>query len=124
MDATRAKVTQFRIACKPVVPYLMHSIYGLIPIPKPGCKTMQVDQYGRLYYDPAFVESISVETGVFTILHEVLHVILNHCETARKYLPPHPTQRQRARQCRRRIGDLHHRCRRSSWTPRQRCRVG
>jgi len=94
MDTPRMKITQFRIACKPAVPYLMHSVYGLIPVERPGIKTMAVDRYRRLYYDPKYVEAISTDTGVFTVLHEVVHVELNHCELAQKYLPPKPTQRQ------------------------------
>jgi predicted metal-dependent peptidase len=94
MDTTRMKITQFRIACKPAVPYLAHSVYGLIPVERPGIKTMAVDRYRRLYYDPKYVESISTNTGVFTVLHEMLHVELGHCELAQKYLPPRPTPRQ------------------------------
>jgi predicted metal-dependent peptidase len=94
MDTARAKVARFRIACKPAVPYLMHHVYGMVPVETPGIKTMAVDKYGRLYFDPRYVESISEGCGVFSILHEVLHVVLDHCRMAEKHLPKKPTRQQ------------------------------
>jgi predicted metal-dependent peptidase len=90
-DETRMKVAKFRTSCKAVVPYLTQTIYGLIPVRAPGCKTMAIDQYGRLYYDPAYVNSVTPETGRWTILHETLHVVLGHARIAKKYLGPNPT---------------------------------
>lgn len=91
MDDTRMKLAKFRTACKAVVPYMMHSIYGLIAVERPGIKTMAVDQYSRLYYDPAYVESVSMETGRWTILHETLHVRLGHCDLGKRVLGENPT---------------------------------
>jgi predicted metal-dependent peptidase len=91
MDDTRMKLAKFRTACKAVVPYLMHSIYGLIAVERPGIKTMAVDQYARLYYDPAYVERVSLETGRWTILHETLHVVLGHCDLGKRVLGENPT---------------------------------
>jgi predicted metal-dependent peptidase len=90
-DETRMKVAKFRTSCKAVVPYMMQAIYGLIPVRAPGCKTMAVDQYGRLYYDPAYVNSVTPETGRWTILHEVLHVVLGHCRLGKRVLGDNPT---------------------------------
>ena len=90
-DETRMKVAKFRTSCKAVVPYLTQTIYGLIPVRAPGCKTMAVDQYGRLYYDPAYVNSVTPETGRWTILHETLHVVLGHCRLGKRVLGDNPT---------------------------------
>jgi predicted metal-dependent peptidase len=90
-DETRMKVAKFRTSCKAVVPYLTQTIYGLIPVRAPGCKTMAVDQYGRLYYDPSYVNRVTPETGRWTILHEVLHVVLGHCRLGKRVLGDNPT---------------------------------
>jgi predicted metal-dependent peptidase len=91
MTDTRMKLAKFRTACKAVVPYMMQTIYGLIAVERPGIKTMAVDQYARLYYDPAYVESVSLETGRWTILHETLHVVLGHCNLGKRVLGDNPT---------------------------------
>lgn len=93
MDDARIKVTQFRIASKQVVPYLGQTIYGMPAHPAP-CGTMAVDKYGRLYYDPRFVGSISEATGRFAILHETMHIALRHCDMAEKFLGKHATPAQ------------------------------
>ncbi len=94
MNPTRKKLALFRTSCKEIVPYMMHTIYSLLPVERPGVKTMAVDRYGRLYYDPAYVEAVSLDTGRWTILHETLHVVLNHAGMADKVLGPTPTARQ------------------------------
>jgi len=91
MDDLRMKLAKFRTTCSTVVPYLMKSIYGLIAVERPGIGTMAVDQYARLYYDPAYVERVSIETGRWTILHETLHVVLGHCDIAKRVLGDKPT---------------------------------
>jgi predicted metal-dependent peptidase len=93
MDETRLKVTQFRIAAKQAMPYLGTTIYGMPDHPA-KCSTMAVDKYGRLYWDASFVNTISVATGRFAILHETLHISLGHCRQAEKHLGPRPTKRQ------------------------------
>jgi predicted metal-dependent peptidase len=41
-------------------------------------KTAAVDQRGQIYYNPEFVESLSVDQLVFVLCHEVGHVIGQH----------------------------------------------
>jgi predicted metal-dependent peptidase len=95
LSDSRLRLTHFRTACQKAVPYMAHTVYGMPAHERPGIGTMAVDKYGRLYFDPAFVASISVETGRFAILHETLHIVLNHCGLAEKHLGDSPTQRQR-----------------------------
>jgi predicted metal-dependent peptidase len=94
MDAMRKKLAQLRVACQKAVPYMAHQVYGLVAVERPGIGTMAVDKYGRLYYDPKFVGEITEECGVFALLHETLHVVLDHCGLAAKHLGPQPTARQ------------------------------
>jgi predicted metal-dependent peptidase len=94
MDAMRKKLALMRVACAKAVPYLAHSMYGLIAVERPGIGTMAVDARQRLYYDPKFVAGITEECGVFALLHELLHVLLDHCGLAAKHLGPRATAQQ------------------------------
>lgn len=50
-------------------------------VPSPGMGTMGVgirDGSVVLYYDPAFVEKISLKFGVYAIEHEIMHIVLDH----------------------------------------------
>ncbi len=38
-------------------PYLAHTLYGLVPMPVPGCGTMAVTEGMVMYYDPVWIES-------------------------------------------------------------------
>ena len=42
-------------------------------------KTMGVDAYGNMYYNPKFVVDLVDDDLRFVMCHEVLHVILRHC---------------------------------------------
>ena len=74
----RSRLFQFRKAAADSQVYLGQTVYALIPVERPGIGTMAVDQYSRLYYDPKYVASISVATGRFSVLHETVHVALDH----------------------------------------------
>ena len=91
MDANRKRLAQFRVACQKAVPYMAHHVYGLVAVEQPGLKTMAVDKYGRLYWGAEYVASISEETGVFSLLHETLHVVLDHAGMAERVLGPRAT---------------------------------
>ena len=68
-------------------PYLAHTLYGLIPVPVPGCGTMAVTEGMVMYYDPVWIESEpsfqTIENGKFTghecvaacIHHECQHIV-------------------------------------------------
>jgi len=88
----RETVAKFRIAAEAAAKYIGQDIYALIPVEKPGIQTMAVDQYGRLYYDPEFVASIPLPTGVFSVLHETLHIVLDHASMGRRVLGTNPTK--------------------------------
>ncbi len=60
---------------KPVMPYMSHVVLSLNAIEKPCSGTMGVDGYMRLYYDPTFVEKLSIDELAAGLLHEALHVV-------------------------------------------------
>ncbi len=68
-------------------PYLASAAWALQPIPRPGLKTLGVDRYWRLYYDPAVLTEWSVE-GIEAILyHEICHLLRNHAERMKDFDP-------------------------------------
>jgi predicted metal-dependent peptidase len=84
----RTRIAQFRLAAQETAPYMGQYIHSLIPVERAGIGTMAVDKFGRLYYDPAFVTSITAECGAFTILHEALHVVFSHASMAERIVGP------------------------------------
>jgi predicted metal-dependent peptidase len=91
MTTTIDLITQFKIALADYAPYLSPYIYALNPVEKPGLGTMAVDKYGRLYYDPEWCESLTVEQGAYVIHHEAAHLILRHCHRAPGIYGDNPT---------------------------------
>lgn len=58
-------------------PYFATALWALCPVPTPGIKTLGVDAYWRLYYDPA-AQAWSVEETASTLIHEVGHLLREH----------------------------------------------
>jgi predicted metal-dependent peptidase len=90
----RTRIAQFRLAAQETAPYMGQYVHSLIPVERAGIGTMAVDKFGRLYYDPAFVASITSECGSFTILHEALHVVFDHAAMAERIVGKHGTPTQ------------------------------
>lgn len=57
-------------------PYLASALWSLVPVEKKGIKTMGVDAYWRLYYDPELDWSPEILSGV--LQHEVWHLLRDH----------------------------------------------
>jgi hypothetical protein len=51
------KLAEARILAARKMPYLTHQVMTLIPVERPGLGTMAVDEYCRMYFDPAFLEA-------------------------------------------------------------------
>lgn len=69
IQAARVRLAQKR-------PYLAGLLYRLVPVAQPGLKTMAVDKYARLYFDPEAKWSVDVYTTV--LYHEVCHLLRDH----------------------------------------------
>ncbi len=50
------KLAEARILAARKMPYMTHQVMTLIPVERPGLGTMAVDEYCRMYYDPAFLD--------------------------------------------------------------------
>lgn len=80
MDAV-AKITAARVQALTRWPYAATILFAfkLVPVTQ-GLETMAVDKGLRLYYNPSFVDSNSVQGLATVLLHEVLHVVHNHAD--------------------------------------------
>ena len=72
------KLAEARILASRKMPYLTHQVMTLIPVERPGLGTMAVDEYCRLYFDPAFLEGRDLKHLAFVVLHEAIHVWSRH----------------------------------------------
>lgn len=57
-------------------PYLAALLYRLTPVAIPGLKTLGVDKYGRLYFDPA--DNWTREQYTTVLYHECSHLLRDH----------------------------------------------
>lgn len=87
-------ITQYRMMIYDHFPYIAPYIYSLTPVERPGIGTMAVDKYGRMYYDPAFCDKITLEEGGYVVCHEGWHLILRHCHRTESIVGDRPTQKQ------------------------------
>lgn len=55
---------------------------SLIPIITDHVPTAATDKYGRVYINPCFFSSITLEQGAMVLVHEVWHILLDHAARA------------------------------------------
>ena len=84
------KLAEARILAARKMPYMTHQVMSLIPVERPGLGTMAVDEYGRLYFDPAFLEGRDLKHLAFVVLHEAIHVWGSHAKRALRLLGEKP----------------------------------
>jgi predicted metal-dependent peptidase len=68
-------------------PYLASAVWALQPLPKPGLCSLAVDMYWRLYYDPAVFTAWPVEVIEGALYHELCHLLRNHPERMKGFIP-------------------------------------
>lgn len=76
LRAARAKVAYLR-------PYFSHAVYGLLLFQSERVPTVAVDEWRRLYWNPNFLADYSVAELTVILLHELAHVLRDHCKRAR-----------------------------------------
>ncbi len=57
--------------------YTTPVVMSLVPVEKRGLGTLAVDKYYRLYYDPVFVTTTTIDMST-VVAHETGHIILRH----------------------------------------------
>ncbi len=66
-------------------PYLAAALWALQPVARPGLGTLAVDQWWRLYYDPAIRWTVEELAGV--LYHEVAHLLRDHAARMKGFNP-------------------------------------
>lgn len=74
----REKVMAARLCAVERWKYFAPQLLMMVLVPKPGIGTCATDCKGRFYYDPVFVENVSVQALATVWLHECLHGWLDH----------------------------------------------
>lgn len=72
------------------LPYFRAITLSCTTVPIEGIGTAAVDKWGRMYYDPAFVDSIGMDELCFVVLHEVSHLAMGHHRRLRAILGREP----------------------------------
>jgi predicted metal-dependent peptidase len=66
-------------------PYVTAAMLALIPVETADLDTMAVDQYGRLYFNPEWIDKVSVEELAGVVYHEIWHLLRKHPDRLSQY---------------------------------------
>lgn len=67
-----------------VAPYFRSYLMALQPVETDKVPTAAVDNQGRVYWNRNFFAGMKIEEGAFVVLHEMMHLWLNHSTRAKK----------------------------------------
>ncbi|MPQ99097.1 hypothetical protein GB931_14435 [Modestobacter sp. I12A-02628] len=89
-DEQRAllRLTAGRARASEQAPYFSSALFAMQPVDTPGLGTFAVDRQWRLYWDPEFCASMTVEEGAAVWLHEVGHLLREHADRFDALLEP------------------------------------
>lgn len=65
------------------LPYLAHALYALIAVETGDVERMSVDEWWRIYIDPAWLDAASVPEIGSELAHAVWHLLVDHAARAR-----------------------------------------
>ena len=89
--SAETKIQAGRLLAKDAAPYLSAALWSLVPFPWPGLGQfayMALDEKYRLFYDPKTVEGdLEPKEIAAAILHEVSHLLREHCARIRAIAP-------------------------------------
>jgi predicted metal-dependent peptidase len=67
------------LAARLARPYYARALTALTPVARPGLGTVAVDRWWRLYYDPAWLQTLpAMQRGMIIAAHEVEHLLRGH----------------------------------------------
>lgn len=67
-------------------PYFASALFALHLVVEERQQTMAVDRHGRVYVNPKFVDSITVEQAAWVLIHELGHWLRKHGDRAEQLL--------------------------------------
>lgn len=76
MGVTAISAARFKLAYER--PYIAHAVWALVPVEKPGLKTLAVDKFFRLYFDPVVEDLWTVDELTAVMYHEINHILRDH----------------------------------------------
>jgi len=71
LSAAMSRLRQMR-------PYVTAAMLAMIPVETRNVDTMSVDKYGRLYFNPEWIDTVSVEELAGVVYHEIWHLLRRH----------------------------------------------
>ena len=77
-DEVAARLATARLAATQLAPYFADALITLVPREMPGLGTFAVSNKGFLLYDPVTLMEWPLAGASWVLLHEVMHVVLNH----------------------------------------------
>jgi predicted metal-dependent peptidase len=92
MNKHTKRIFKAKDLCRRKFPYLSALVFSMPCRPSAECETLAVDQCGRCYYSPAFIETLSIEQLAYCLLHECFHLALSH-HRRRAVWCPEPAER-------------------------------
>ena len=84
MESAEELLCKTKIQLQDKNPFWAYLIMSMRYIESPACPTLGVDRDANLYYNPAYVQSLSTELRRSVLVHEILHVILMHLARVHK----------------------------------------
>jgi predicted metal-dependent peptidase len=78
LSAAMSKIRKMR-------PYVTAAMLALIPVETREVDTMAVDEYGRLYFNPEWIDKVSVEELAGVVYHEIWHLLRKHHDRLSQY---------------------------------------
>jgi predicted metal-dependent peptidase len=79
------KIIAAKILAAEILPLSKRVIYSLENVESPECETLGVDQFGRLYYAPDYVNRTPLIALAGAICHESEHLLCRHFQRASVY---------------------------------------
>lgn len=86
MQKVKYNFAEARLRANKYLPYLRVHFMSLIPVPSDKLPTMAVDEHGRCYYNPAVFDKWTMEEAAGVVLHEDLHIVLDHVKRFKNYV--------------------------------------
>ena len=92
MNKHTKRIFKAKDLCRRRFPYLSALVFSMPCRASEKCDTLAVDQCGRCYYSPEFLDTLSTEQLAYALLHECFHLALSH-HRRRAVWCPEPTDR-------------------------------
>lgn len=83
-------IAEARLQASLLLPYLTQAVMALQPVRRPGLNTCGVDKWLRLYYDPEWLDGVSLKHAAGVVLHEALHPMFRCHQRAKQKLGENP----------------------------------